>query len=167
MGQMADPPSKPRKLVIPSTRGAAVQPVAGLGGDKVIGAGASGRHGEKGGKEPPGAAPRSLRASGRTAGLSVPDPRPPRTELPNLRLNLPVPLGAEPSTAPPPLPGLAGKRSRTARQLRRELGREATLEEIAEAMGPDWTAVWHEDAQKIPREPVAPGIPDGDEKDGA
>ena len=44
--------------------------------------------------------------------------------------------------------------SRTARQLQQELGRRASAQEIAEAMGPTWAAARVEELLKLGREPV-------------
>lgn len=57
------------------------------------------------------------------------------------------------------------KLTRTARQLQQELSREATYEEIAEAMGPGWDANKVEEVQKVSQEPVSLETPIGDEKD--
>ncbi|WP_420864633.1 RNA polymerase sigma factor RpoD [Deinococcus radiopugnans] len=57
------------------------------------------------------------------------------------------------------------KLTRTARQLQQELSREATHEEIAEAMGPGWDANKVEEVQKVSQEPVSLETPIGDEKD--
>ncbi|MDB5044537.1 MAG: polymerase subunit sigma-28, partial [Deinococcus sp.] len=57
------------------------------------------------------------------------------------------------------------KLTRTARQLQQELSREATHEEIAEAMGPGWDATKVEEVQKVSQEPVSLETPIGDEKD--
>ncbi|WP_291427873.1 RNA polymerase sigma factor RpoD [Deinococcus sp.] len=57
------------------------------------------------------------------------------------------------------------KLTRTARQLQQELSREATYEEIAEAMGPGWDATKVEEVQKVSQEPVSLETPIGDEKD--
>jgi RNA polymerase primary sigma factor len=57
------------------------------------------------------------------------------------------------------------KLTRTARQLQQELSREATYEEIAEAMGPGWTADKVEEVFKVSQEPVSLETPIGDEKD--
>ncbi len=57
------------------------------------------------------------------------------------------------------------KLTRTARQLQQELSREATHEEIAEAMGPGWDAAKVEEVQKVSQEPVSLETPIGDEKD--
>ncbi len=57
------------------------------------------------------------------------------------------------------------KLTRTARQLQQELSREATYEEIAEAMGPGWDAAKVEEVQKVSQEPVSLETPIGDEKD--
>jgi RNA polymerase primary sigma factor len=56
------------------------------------------------------------------------------------------------------------KLTRTARQLQQELSREATHEEIAEAMGPGWDATKVEEVQKVSQEPVSLETPIGDEK---
>lgn len=57
------------------------------------------------------------------------------------------------------------KLSRTARQVQQELSREATPEEIAEAMGPGWDAAKVEDTQKVSQEPVSLETPIGAEND--
>ena len=57
------------------------------------------------------------------------------------------------------------KLTRTSRQLQQELSREATYEEIAEAMGPGWDATKVEEVQKVSQEPVSLETPIGDEKD--
>jgi RNA polymerase primary sigma factor len=57
------------------------------------------------------------------------------------------------------------KLTRTARQLQQELSREPSFEEIAEAMGPGWTAEKVEEVQKVSQEPVSLETPIGDEKD--
>jgi RNA polymerase primary sigma factor len=57
------------------------------------------------------------------------------------------------------------KLTRTARMLQQELSREATHEEIAEAMGPGWDAAKVEEVQKLSQEPVSLETPIGDEKD--
>jgi len=57
------------------------------------------------------------------------------------------------------------KLTRTARQLQQELSREATPEEIAEAMGPGWDAAKVEDVQKVSQEPVSLETPVGAEND--
>jgi RNA polymerase primary sigma factor len=57
------------------------------------------------------------------------------------------------------------KLTRTARQLQQELSREATYEEIADAMGPGWTADKVEEVFKVSQEPVSLETPIGDEKD--
>ncbi|AFZ66799.1 RNA polymerase sigma factor RpoD [Deinococcus peraridilitoris] len=57
------------------------------------------------------------------------------------------------------------KLSRTARQLQQELSRDATNEEIAEAMGPGWEAAKVEEIQKITLEPVSLEAPVGTEGD--
>lgn len=57
------------------------------------------------------------------------------------------------------------KLTRTSRQLQQELSREATYEEIAEAMGPGWDAAKVEEVQKVSQEPVSLETPIGDEKD--
>jgi RNA polymerase primary sigma factor len=57
------------------------------------------------------------------------------------------------------------KLTRTARQLQQELSREASYEEIAEAMGPGWDAAKVEEVQKVSQEPVSLETPIGDEKD--
>jgi RNA polymerase primary sigma factor len=57
------------------------------------------------------------------------------------------------------------KLTRTARQLQQELSREATYDEIADAMGPGWTADKVEEVFKVSQEPVSLETPIGDEKD--
>ena len=57
------------------------------------------------------------------------------------------------------------KLARTARGLQQELSREATYEEIAEAMGPGWSADKVEEVFKVSQEPVSLETPIGDEKD--
>ncbi len=57
------------------------------------------------------------------------------------------------------------KLTRTSRQLQQELSREASYEEIAEAMGPGWDAAKVEEVQKVSQEPVSLETPIGDEKD--
>ena len=57
------------------------------------------------------------------------------------------------------------KLTRTARQLQQELSREATYEEVADAMGPGWTADKVEEVFKVSQEPVSLETPIGDEKD--
>ena len=57
------------------------------------------------------------------------------------------------------------KLTRTARQMQQELGREASYEEVAEAMGPGWDAKKVEETFKIAQEPVSLETPIGDEKD--
>ncbi|MEM7737838.1 MAG: RNA polymerase sigma factor RpoD [Deinococcota bacterium] len=57
------------------------------------------------------------------------------------------------------------KLTRTARQLQQELSREATYEEIADAMGPGWSADKVEEVFKVSQEPVSLETPIGDEKD--
>jgi RNA polymerase primary sigma factor len=59
------------------------------------------------------------------------------------------------------------KLSRTARQLQQELSREATPEELAEAMGPGWDAAKVEEVQKVSMEPVSLETPVGTEGDSA
>ncbi len=58
------------------------------------------------------------------------------------------------------------KLCRTARQLQRELGREASFQEIAEAMGADWDAARVEEVQKLSQEPVVPETPVGGDRSG-
>ena len=58
------------------------------------------------------------------------------------------------------------KLCRTARQLQRELGREASFQEIAEAMGAGWDAVRVEEVQKLSQEPVPPETPSGADRSG-
>ncbi len=57
------------------------------------------------------------------------------------------------------------KLARTARGLQQELSREATYEEIADAMGPGWSADKVEEVFKVSQEPVSLETPIGDEKD--
>ena len=57
------------------------------------------------------------------------------------------------------------KLARTARQLQQELSREAAYEEIADAMGPGWSAEKVEEVFKVSQEPVSLETPIGDEKD--
>ncbi len=57
------------------------------------------------------------------------------------------------------------KLTRTARQLQQELSREASYDEIAEAMGPGWSADKVEEVFKVSQEPVSLETPIGDEKD--
>jgi RNA polymerase primary sigma factor len=57
------------------------------------------------------------------------------------------------------------KLTRTARQLQQELSREASYDEIAEAMGPGWNAEKVEEVFKVSQEPVSLETPIGDEKD--
>ena len=57
------------------------------------------------------------------------------------------------------------KLARTARQLQQELSREASYEEIADAMGPGWSADKVEEVFKVSQEPVSLETPIGDEKD--
>jgi RNA polymerase primary sigma factor len=57
------------------------------------------------------------------------------------------------------------KLSRTAGQLRQELGREPSYEEIAEAMGPGWDAKRVEETLKIAQEPVSLETPVGEDED--
>ena len=57
------------------------------------------------------------------------------------------------------------KLTRTARQLQQELSREPSYEEIAEQMGPGWTADKVEEVFKVSQEPVSLETPIGDEKD--
>ena len=57
------------------------------------------------------------------------------------------------------------KLTRTARQLQQELSREASYAEIADAMGPGWTADKVEEVFKVSQEPVSLETPIGDEKD--
>ena len=57
------------------------------------------------------------------------------------------------------------KLTRTARQLQQELSREATYEEVADAMGPGWNAEKVEEVFKVSQEPVSLETPIGDEKD--
>ncbi len=57
------------------------------------------------------------------------------------------------------------KLTRSSRRLQQELSREPTYEEIAEAMGPDWTPEKVEEAFKLTREPFSLETPIGDEED--
>ncbi len=57
------------------------------------------------------------------------------------------------------------KLTRASRRLQQELSREPTFEEIADAMGPDWTADKVEEAFKLTREPFSLETPIGDEED--
>ncbi|ADI16051.1 RNA polymerase sigma factor RpoD [Truepera radiovictrix] len=57
------------------------------------------------------------------------------------------------------------KLTRTARQLQQELSREPSYEEVAEAMGPGWSAEKVEEVFKVSQEPVSLETPIGDEKD--
>ena len=57
------------------------------------------------------------------------------------------------------------KLTRASRRLQQELSREPTYEEIADAMGPDWTADKVEEAFKLTREPFSLETPIGDEED--
>ncbi len=57
------------------------------------------------------------------------------------------------------------KLTRAARRLQQELSREPAYEEIADAMGPDWTAEKVEEAFKLTREPFSLETPIGDEED--
>jgi RNA polymerase primary sigma factor len=57
------------------------------------------------------------------------------------------------------------KLTRTARQLQQDLAREPSLEEIAEAMGPGWTAAKVEDAQKVTQDVISLETPVGSEGD--
>ena len=57
------------------------------------------------------------------------------------------------------------KLTRTARQLQQELSREPSYEEIADAMGPGWSAEKVEEVFKVSQEPVSLETPIGDEKD--
>ena len=57
------------------------------------------------------------------------------------------------------------KLTRAARRLQQELSREPTFEEIADAMGPEWTAEKVEEAFKLTREPFSLETPIGDEED--
>ncbi len=57
------------------------------------------------------------------------------------------------------------KLTRAARRLQQELSREASFEEIADAMGPDWNAEKVEEAFKLTREPFSLETPIGDEED--
>ncbi len=57
------------------------------------------------------------------------------------------------------------KLTRTARQLQQELSREPSYEEVADAMGPGWSADKVEEVFKVSQEPVSLETPIGDEKD--
>lgn len=57
------------------------------------------------------------------------------------------------------------KLTRASRRLQQELSREPTPAEIADAMGPDWTADKVEEAFKLTREPRSLEAPIGDEED--
>ncbi|MDZ7704537.1 MAG: RNA polymerase sigma factor RpoD [Trueperaceae bacterium] len=57
------------------------------------------------------------------------------------------------------------KLTRTSRQLQQELSREASHQEIADAMGPGWSADKVEEVFKVSQEPVSLETPIGDEKD--
>ena len=57
------------------------------------------------------------------------------------------------------------KLTRASRRLQQELSREPSYEEIADAMGPDWTAEKVEEAFKLTREPFSLETPIGDEED--
>ena len=57
------------------------------------------------------------------------------------------------------------KLTRTARQLQQELSREPLYEEVADAMGPGWSADKVEEVFKVSQEPVSLETPIGDEKD--
>ena len=59
------------------------------------------------------------------------------------------------------------KLNRTAKRLEQELNREATNEEIAEALGPDWDAEKVEEAFKLTRKPFSLEAPIGDEEDSS
>ncbi|UBV44628.1 sigma-70 family RNA polymerase sigma factor (plasmid) [Deinococcus taeanensis] len=59
------------------------------------------------------------------------------------------------------------KLSRTARQLQMELSREASAEEIAEAMGPGWDAPKVEETLRVTRDTVSLATPVGDEGDSS
>jgi RNA polymerase primary sigma factor len=56
-----------------------------------------------------------------------------------------------------------GRLSCTAGQLQQELGREASCQEIAEAMGPTWAAARVEELRKLGRGPLALEAPVGDD----
>ena len=56
------------------------------------------------------------------------------------------------------------KLTRASRRLQQELSREPSYEEIADAMGPDWTADKVEEAFKLTREPFSLETPIGDEE---
>ena len=57
------------------------------------------------------------------------------------------------------------KLTRASRRLQQELSREPSYEEIADAMGPDWSADKVEEAFKLTREPFSLETPTGDEED--
>lgn len=57
------------------------------------------------------------------------------------------------------------KLTRASRRLQQELSREPNYEEIADAMGPDWSADKVEEAFKLTREPFSLETPIGDEED--
>ena len=57
------------------------------------------------------------------------------------------------------------KLTRASRRLQQELSREPTYAEIAESMGPDWTAEKVEESFKLTREPFSLETPIGDEED--
>ena len=57
------------------------------------------------------------------------------------------------------------KLTRASRRLQQELSREATYAEIADAMGPEWSAEKVEEAFKLTREPFSLETPIGDEED--
>ena len=59
------------------------------------------------------------------------------------------------------------KLNRTSKRLEQELNREATNEEIAEALGPDWDAEKVEEAFKLTRKPFSLEAPIGDEEDSS
>ncbi|MDZ7799299.1 MAG: RNA polymerase sigma factor RpoD [Trueperaceae bacterium] len=57
------------------------------------------------------------------------------------------------------------KLTRASRRLQQELSREPTYDEIADAMGPEWSADKVEEAFKLTREPFSLETPIGDEED--
>lgn len=57
------------------------------------------------------------------------------------------------------------KLQRTMREMQQELSREPSFEEVADALGPDWTADKVEEALLLAREPFSLETPVGDEED--
>ena len=57
------------------------------------------------------------------------------------------------------------KLTRAGRRLQQELSREPTYKEVADAMGPEWTAEKVEEAFRLTREPFSLETPIGDEED--